>query len=229
MKSKMIKLAENLGVKKTRVESAAKLNSRNIMRFHSLSVLTDLAVRNIGRDAVQNYYIAEAGIGYGETFSFLAVIASSLKVKLIGFDSFKGFPDPVSELDQRAWGDPTQAGQWNINDINSIKTKISATCDDQEYADKYVEFVSGFFEDSLKNFEPPKKFMFVHLDVDLHSSYKTCLPFFYDRLAAGGVMGFDEYNDPKWPGAKQAVDEFCEASNLNLEIEAVTGRAYLVK
>lgn len=72
-------------------------------------------------------------------------------------------------------------------------------------------------------------FFFVHLDVDLYSSYETCLPYFYKRLVSGGVIGFDEYNDPKWFGAKEAIDEFCLEHNLNVNLEKITGRGYIVK
>jgi O-methyltransferase len=173
--------------------------------------------------------MAEAGIGYGETFSFLSRIASVLDTKLIGFDSFKGFPEPSSEKDQRAWGPETKAGQWNVNSKTNIKKKINRTNADSKTASNHTELVSGFFEDSLKKYEPEKPFFFVHLDVDLHSSYETCLPYFYDRLVSGGVMGFDEYNDEKWYGAKIAIDQFCEERGIVIKIEPITGRGYIVK
>ena len=65
--------------------------------------------------------------------------------------------------------------------------------------------------------------------MDLYSSYSTCLPYFYDRLAVGGIIGFDEYNDLKWHGAKIAIDEFCEERDIVLKIEPVTGRGYIIK
>jgi hypothetical protein len=39
-------------------------------------------------------------------------------------------------------------------------------------------------------------------------SYKQTLTYFYPRISRGGVILFDEYNDPPWPGCKIAVDEF---------------------
>jgi O-methyltransferase len=225
----VIKIFEKMKLRETKVESPVRLNPKNILRFHSISVLTNLAVENIGINNIKNYWLAEAGIGYGETFSFLSRIASILDTKLIGFDSFKGFPEPSSEKDQRAWGGKTKAGQWNVNDEVSINNKVNRTNGDDKIASTYTELVSGFFEESLKTYEPEKQFFFVHLDVDLYSSYSTCLPYFYDRLAVGGIIGFDEYNDLKWYGAKIAIDEFCEERDIVLKIEPVTGRGYIIK
>ena len=40
------------------------------------------------------------------------------------------------------------------------------------------------------------------------SRKKFGLEFFYPRVTSGGVILFDEYNDPPWPGCNKAVDEF---------------------
>ena len=42
----------------------------------------------------------------------------------------------------------------------------------------------------------------------MYSAYKECLEFFYPRLNLNGILLFDEYNDPAWPGCNLAVDEF---------------------
>ena len=227
IKTYIIRILEATGLKQTRAEARAKLNRTNILRFHSISVLTNYAVENIGVDEIKNYWMAEAGIGHGETFSFLSRIASVLDTKVIGFDSFEGFPEPVSEKDHRAWGKKTIAGQWNINDESRINKKVNSTNADNNTASNHTELVKGFFKDSLKAYEPQKLFFFVHLDVDLHSSYETCLPYFYERLVEGGIIGLDEYNDDKWYGAKIAIDKFCEQQGIDLKIEPITGRVTL--
>jgi O-methyltransferase len=53
-----------------------------------------------------------------------------------------------------------------------------------------------------------EQFCFVHLDCVIYESYKSCIEFFYPRLASGGVILFDEYNDPPWPGCARAVNEY---------------------
>jgi len=46
------------------------------------------------------------------------------------------------------------------------------------------------------------------LDSDLYLSYKTVLPFIWDRLVTAGYMFLDEYYSLKFPGARIATDEF---------------------
>lgn len=71
-----------------------------------------------------------------------------------------------------------------------------------------VTVVPGYFEDTLPAIAKDRTFCYIHLDCDIYSSYKTCLPLLYPQLADGGVMIFDEYRTPVWPGATQAIDEF---------------------
>ena len=71
-----------------------------------------------------------------------------------------------------------------------------------------VKIVPGYFEDTLPAIAKDRTFCYIHLDCDIYSSYQTCLPLLYPQLAAGGVMVFDEYRTPVWPGATQAIDEF---------------------
>ena len=85
----LINVLEFLRLKTPRVLSPARLSGDLPMRLHSLSVLTDLAVRNVHKKNLPELCMAEAGIGFGETFSFLSFVADELSVELYGFDSFK--------------------------------------------------------------------------------------------------------------------------------------------
>ena len=55
---KALNLLEVLGLRATQTESPARLLRGNAMRIHSLSVLTDLAVRNVGRHNIREYTIS---------------------------------------------------------------------------------------------------------------------------------------------------------------------------
>ena len=49
---------------------------------------------------IEDLYIAEAGIGIGKTFEYLALIAEKIGSKIVGFDSFKGFPEIKNPKDK---------------------------------------------------------------------------------------------------------------------------------
>jgi O-methyltransferase len=70
-----------------------------------------------------------------------------------------------------------------------------------------VELHRGFFENTLQQCAK-LTFSFVHLDCDVYDAYMECLKFFYPRMPVGGIILFDEYNDPPWPGCNKAIDEF---------------------
>ena len=74
-----------------------------------------------------------------------------------------------------------------------------------------------------------KKIFFLHLDVDLYSSYKICLEKLWNNVIKGGIVCFDEYSDPKWPGAKEAVDEFLKKKGLSVKREPVTNKGFVIK
>jgi hypothetical protein len=69
------------------------------------------------------------------------------------------------------------------------------------------EIRRGYFEATLPEFSM-HDFCFVHIDSDTYSSHIECLEALYNRVVRGGIIVFDDYNEPKWPGAKKAVDEF---------------------
>ncbi|MCY0151814.1 TylF/MycF family methyltransferase [Hoeflea alexandrii] len=46
------------------------------------------------------------------------------------------------------------------------------------------------------------------IDCDIYESHLDCLNVLYDQLVPGGIVVFDDYAEPKWPGASRAVDEF---------------------
>jgi hypothetical protein len=62
------------------------------------------------------------------------------------------------------------------------------------------------FDATLPKYEG--RIALLHLDCDLYESYKTALTHLYEKVAPGGVVMFDEYDDSRWPGAKIAIDEF---------------------
>jgi hypothetical protein len=143
--------------------------------------------------------VAECGVWRGRT-----LIAMGLYLKqqgsaktVWGFDSFAGF-------------DENTPHNFRDTSLQFVEQKVSI------FGLTNVKIVPGYFKDSFGAMEN-QRFSFVHIDCDVYDSYVECLNFFYPRMSPKGVMLFDEYDDPDWPGAKQAVDEFCHARRIALE------------
>jgi hypothetical protein len=149
--------------------------------------------------------LAECGVWRGQSLVPMGIYLQQKGIpkRIYGFDSFEGFAESVV-LDRQLGGthqEWKQAGVKNDTSIDIVHDKLD------RFGVRNVELVKGFFEHTLPRYAD-RAFSFVHLDCDAYSAYKECLEFFYPRLSRGGIVLFDEYDDPPWPGCNQAVDEF---------------------
>ena len=124
--------------------------------------------------------------------------------KLYLFDTFDGF-------DKR--------------DVEGDKGKNIVSDTDRDFSGTSTELVlsrmehrencivcKGWFPETAEGIED--SFCFVSLDADLYEPLTAGLEFFYPRLVHGGVIMIHDFNNGDYPGARQAVKEFCDKSNL---------------
>jgi O-methyltransferase len=77
-----------------------------------------------------------------------------------------------------------------------------------------IEFHPGWIPLTFQGL-PERKYRFVHVDVDLYDPTLESFEYFYPRLATGGIIASDDYD---WPGARQALEEFCREYGLKLNL-----------
>lgn len=97
---------------------------------------------------------------------------------------------------------------------------------------RLIDGDAGPTVEALLEERPGLRFSLVHFDVDLYSPTLSVLNSIWTRVPVGGVLIFDEYGIPDWPGESQAVDEFLEEHpGQRLETFSWTNApgAYLVK
>jgi O-methyltransferase len=75
---------------------------------------------------------------------------------------------------------------------------------------------------------PEKTYRFVHVDVDLYEPTFGAVAYFYPRLVSGGLIVCDDYGSLAWPGAKRAIDAYCQRMEIKPLILS-TGQAILFK
>ena len=168
----------------------------------NINIILDL----LGRTREVPGDVAECGVFKG---SSLCAIALSLRERgvakhVFGLDSFQGFDQSVQkdiELGGRA-NTEKRIGGFDGTSIGHVRGKLARL----GLLDA-VTLIPGYFAETLRTL-PAKSFSFVHLDCDIYDSYKQTLNFFYPKMSYGGLILFDEYEDPPWPGCKLAVDEF---------------------
>ena len=135
-----------------------------------------------------------------------------------GFDAFAGLPSP-SELDAMNSGDSA----WEAGDLSHDGVQAKAAFAEFDRA----ELRTGWIPHTFEGLED-EWFRFVHIDVDLYEATKDCIEFFYPRLVQGGVILLDDHGLITCPGARQAVLEYFEASDVRV-IDLATGQGLVIK
>lgn len=157
--------------------------------------------------------IAEVGVWRGGTAAIILNAVRGRK-KVFLFDTFEGIPS-VCDKDEHHKGDFSETS------LEEVKSFLQLD---------YTKFslIKGVFPDSAKTREDLKEFAFVHIDVDVYQSTKDCIHFFYELLAQGGIMFFDDYGVSSCRGAKLAIDEFCQQNQEHV-LYFETGQAAIIK
>jgi len=133
------------------------------------------------------------------------------------FDTFAGMP-AATEFDRRYDGvdaadlqaEYAKAGQiWCHSPLDEVTRNMLGT----GYPKGRIRFVKGKVEDTLPE-ASPQTIALLRLDTDWYESTKHELVHLYPRLVTGGVLIVDDYGH--WEGARRAVDEYIEASNLRI-------------
>lgn len=146
--------------------------------------------------------------------------------KIVGFDTFKGFPSVDSK----------DGAHQSIQ-----KGAFSVTENYQEYLNKVLEYheseapvshiqknslVKGDATLTLKKYleeHPETIIAFAYFDFDIYEPTQKCLEMIKPYLTKGSIVGFDELNDPQFPGETVAVRETLGLSNIRLRRNKFSG------
>jgi hypothetical protein len=165
--------------------------------------------------------VVECGVGRGLTFYVLGHFLARRRSEriLFGFDSFKGFPAPTpADASPRR---PTAGDMWADTSLRHVSDHFRRG-GLTEFFETHVRLVPGFFAETLPSATVPQRIALLNLDVDLYESYRDCLKYLGPRVT--GLVVYDEYRSPKWPGATRAVDEAIPALRHRLMFSPVMDR-----
>ena len=150
--------------------------------------------------------IVECGVFRGGSLKRIARAARDVAPgkTIYGCDSYEGFPEDSVGSNDWTFFRRTSRLKDKFAGANHVPDRLARFC---------VAFgvngriVKGYFSDTLPSL-PAARIAFLHIDSDTYSSHVECLTTLYDRIVPGGIVVFDDYDQPKWPGAKKAIDEF---------------------
>jgi hypothetical protein len=140
--------------------------------------------------------------------------------KIIGFDTFKGFPSihPNDGVDEHA-----KIGNFSeeIDIVLDINKSIKEFDENRFLNNKEkFEIVVGDALITIPNYiekNPHTIVSLLYLDFDIFEPTITALENFLPRIPKGGIIAFDELNNPVWPGETLALLKKFDLNNCKLE------------
>jgi hypothetical protein len=122
---------------------------------------------------------------------------------LYSLDTFEGFDQKDITVEDSLRAHAWKAGSFMPTSPEGVARYVG----DGEWPQN-LKVVKGWFPDSYKGLED-RRWRFVHIDFDLYQPIKTALEILWQQLLPGGVVMVHDYGCLGFPGARQAVDEFC--------------------
>jgi len=169
--------------------------------------------------------VVECGVHHGGGLMTWAHFSATLEPynyhrKIIGFDTFEGFPS-VAPQDGRsehalagAFGEPYDIG-----------TELSASIlefDGNRFLNQKqkIELVKGDANETIPRYLVDNEHLLIsllYLDFDIYRPTVTALSHLLPRIPKGGIVAFDEVNNPDWPGETLALLESLDLKRQRLE------------
>jgi Macrocin-O-methyltransferase (TylF) len=169
--------------------------------------------------------VVECGVFFGGglmTWAQLSAIYEPVnhQRRVIGFDTFAGFPDMAGE-DAGAEAAEAHAGGLAIDSHAEI-TRAAELFDANRPVGHIpkVELVRGDATETIPRYveeNPHLLISLLYLDFDIHAPTVTALEHFLPRMVKGSVLAFDELNLRDWPGETVALLESLDVRRLALE------------
>ncbi len=132
------------------------------------------------------------------------------------FDSFEGLPEFAAE--DGADGDRVGMYRGSLDELKAFIELYgfgdTITIHQGRIEQTFPKFLEGDKGASLS---------LIYFDADLYEPAVVALKFGHERLMKGGVIVFDEWNSPLWPGEGLAVREFLDTHGDCYEPEHIPG------
>lgn len=151
--------------------------------------------------------------------------------KIIGFDTFEGFPDFSAEDATGAAAESKEGGfHFGGDDVYSDLLQCIKVFDSDRPIPHIpkVEIIKGDCTKTIPAYlekNPHTIVSLLHLDVDIYEPTRAALKHFVPRMPKGAIIVFDQLNSPLWPGESIALLD--ELGVRDLRIQRFTWDTYL--
>lgn len=185
-----------------------------VKRLENIQHCVETAIKeNISGDLI------ETGVWRGGACIFMRAVLEVHGItdrKVFVADSFEGLPKP--NLDKYP---SDQQSFWHLhNDYLGVsEEKVRENFERYGLLDDQVEFIKGWFKDSLPN-APLEKLAVLRLDGDMYESTMDVLTHLYPKLSVGGFCIIDDYG-LKEDSCRKAVHDYMNQHNIKSELVSI--------
>ncbi|MDD2850947.1 MAG: macrocin O-methyltransferase [Desulfuromonadaceae bacterium] len=173
--------------------------------------------------------VAEFGVYNGSTYFYLARLIEMFNAPelehyhaasrhLFGFDTFQGFTS-ITEKDMTGKDEPAFKKKGGLTgNRETFFDLLECYRKDSSIANR-MHIIEGDIVETFPEFLKTNsfaRFSFCLMDFDMYVPTKTVLDNLYELMVPGGIIAFDEYGFPLFPGETDAVDEFVSKYDLPL-------------
>lgn len=160
------------------------------------------------------------GFGLMAWANFSAILEpANLTRRIYGFDTFGGFAS-LSEKDRNRFRTP-ERGELSADSYDEL-IELIKIYDSNRFLGHIgkVELIQGDARETIPDFLEKTSHLVVSLlflDFDLYEPTKVAIECFVPRMPKGAVIGFDELDNPIWPGETLAVLETIGINKLKIQ------------
>ena len=167
--------------------------------------------------------IVECGVHHGGGLFAWAKLSAGIEPvaldrKIIGFDTFEGFPS-VHSADKGVENAALKTGGFSTGyNVLSELEECKSEFDNNRFLNQFekIEFVKGDACKTIPDYVKSNPHLIVSLlflDFDLYEPTAVALEHLLPRIPKGGIVAFDEINNPWWPGETTAALEAFKSFN----------------
>lgn len=146
--------------------------------------------------------------------------------KIIGFDTFSGF----ANVDEKDGKDKIiKKGAFSVTENYELYLEEILKYHESECPLAHIQkntIIKGDATIMLQKYlqsHPETIIAFAYFDFDVYEPTKKCLEIIKPYLTKGSIVGFDELNDPQFPGETVAVKEAFGLNNIAIQRSKYSG------
>ena len=172
-----------------------------------------------------NGSIVECGVLHGAGLLGFAKLSAILEPnnhtrKVIGFDTFEGFPSIDEKDTTGGTSSHLKKGGLTGSSLSDVEAAVRLFDTNRPIGHiPKVELVQGDLTQTAPAYLKENPHLIVsllYLDVDLYAPTKVALETFLPRMPKGAIIAFDELNAKMFPGETRAVDEVLGLRNIQI-------------